>query len=92
MTNNKKNIKPYTKNAFPFKKARQGVLQYEGGGMMEEREPDFEIGFENNSSFDGYGHVSKGSAGITENKNIIRLTENELRKIVRNIITKLSKY
>ena len=61
----KKNIKPYTKNAFPVKKARQGVLQYEGG-MMEEKNHDFEIGFEGNSSFSGYGHVVNGSAGIME--------------------------
>lgn len=68
MTKKKKNIKPYTKNAFPVKKARQGVLQYEGG-MMEERKPDFEIGFEGDSSFSGYGHVTNGSAGIVEEVN-----------------------
>ena len=68
MTKKKKNIKPYTKNAFPVKKVRQGVLQYEGG-MMEERKPDFEIGFEGDSSFSGYGHVTNGSAGIVEEIN-----------------------
>lgn len=68
MSKSNKNIKPYTKRISPVKKARQGVLQYEGG-MMEGRKPDFEIGFEGNSSFSGYGHVTNGSAGIVEEVN-----------------------
>lgn len=63
--NEKKESNPYKNIVTPVKKVRQGIIQYEGG-VMEEREPDFEIGFEGDSAFNGYGHVTNGSAGISE--------------------------
>lgn len=54
-----------TKTKPQVKKVRQGIIPYEGG-LIGESKPDFEIGFENDSAYDGYGHVTNGSAGIVE--------------------------
>lgn len=72
-----------------IKKVRQGIIPYEGS-MLGESKPDFEIGFENNSAYDGYAHVSKGSAGICEDVNPedINLKSFEIKKNLNPIFWK----
>ena len=71
------------------KKVRQGIIPYEGG-LIGESKPDFEIGFEGNSSFNGYGHVTNGSAGIVEDikPNNINLKSFEIKKYLNPLFWK----
>ena len=64
-----------------IKKVRQGIIPYEGG-MIGESHPDYEIGFEGDSSFSGYAHVCNGNAGICEDvkPNNINLSSFNIKK------------